>query len=120
MAPLPLLLVAAAVLGAGLVGPVEGPRTPLEIASLDVDVVGPRTAVVRWVTTRPARSLVAHGTSAELGLWESGSRQPSLQHQAVLDGLAFDERHWLEGVASADDESTAAFTNFETPPLTRP
>ena len=119
MALLPLL-VAAAVLGAWSISPVEGPRTPLEIASLDVDVVGSRTAVVRWVTTRPARSLVAHGTSAELGLWESGSRQPSLQHQAVLDGLAFDERHWLEVVASAEDESAAALTSFETPPLTRP
>lgn len=110
------LLVTAAVAAAGG----TGPRLPLEVTSLDVDVVGPRTAVVRWETTKPARSLVAYGTSAELGLWEHGSRQPSLQHQAVLEGLAFDERHVLEVVASAENESTAALTGFETPPLTRP
>jgi hypothetical protein len=113
------LLVTAAVLGAGGVG-AEGPRPELAVTSLEVDVLGPRRAVVRWETTEPARSLVAYGTSTELGLWKRGSRVLSLQHWVVLDGLAFDARHWLEVVASAEDESAAVVTSFETPPLTRP
>jgi hypothetical protein len=94
-------------------------KPSLEVTSLDVEVVGPRTAVVRWQTTEPARSFIAYGSSRDLGLWERGSAVPSRRHRAVLDGLAFDTPHRLEVVADAAGESATARGSFETPPVSR-
>jgi hypothetical protein len=89
---------------------------PIEIRDVHTAALSPFSATIAWTTSEAVSSQVAYGLDSRT-LW-SAADPPSLQHTAVVNGLAFDTtyRLWVDA-HSADGRTASSPFLLTTPPL---
>ncbi len=94
----------------------QTPLTPLEISDVGVSDVTPTTAVIEWLTSRPATSQVLYGPTSAYGSDTPVDEELVSEHSVTLSGLADGELYHFR-VLSEDaygSQAGSADATFET------